>query len=168
MGTRTFTDTTATGSVTYKYRIEARNTVGDTVDYGAAGPVANFPTVTTRAYSNIVDGPVALTRYDNTDSRIFYTTGTPNTTWERFPATGTTTGPYQGSYQRTRSNNAWSMIAFNGTQLSVIATKGTTRAPCWCPSMEDRTTQVNLSNGRSSSTSRTSSLPPCCLQESIR
>ena len=76
----------------------------------------------------------ALTQYEQTAAQISYyanknnllaTTSAPGTSgspWSTF-STASASG---GSYARTTSSTATVVIPFNGTQLNVVATKGTT------------------------------------------
>ncbi len=117
--TTAFTDPAAATATTYQYRVTAWNAAGNSV--------SNIITVAGTT-------PPVLTKYEQTSSQILYyanknnpltTTSAPGTTgspWSTF-STASASG---GSYARALNANATVVIPFNGTQLNVVATKGTT------------------------------------------
>jgi hypothetical protein len=128
---KTFTNTV--GTLSYFYRVAATNVVGAKTDGSGAPAAPGFPTATmTSAWSNVSGTPATPTKYDHTASQIQYYSATNQYTQSRPGTTGSpwstfnTGSAYGGSYARATSASASIVIPFNGTQLTVIAMRGTT------------------------------------------
>jgi FtsP/CotA-like multicopper oxidase with cupredoxin domain len=114
----TFTDPAADPAVSYQYRVTAWNAAGNSV--------SNIITVTGSG-----GPPPTLTKYEQTVSQILYYNTTNQYVESRPNANGpwftfSTASASGGSYARTTSRTASVVIPFNGSQLNVISTKGTT------------------------------------------